>query len=51
MMELYSSIPIFVIVTLASTYVVAMAYKNTKFVLKHKVIIPELTMGQGDGIL
>ncbi|XP_043219631.1 translocon-associated protein subunit gamma-like [Amphibalanus amphitrite] len=39
MMDLYSSIPIFLIITLASTYLVAMAYKNTKFILKHKIAV------------
>lgn len=37
MIDVYSSIVSFIIVTLASTYLVAFAYKNTKFVLKHKV--------------
>jgi translocon-associated protein subunit gamma len=37
MIDLYSSIISFIAVTLASTYLVALAYKNTKFVLKHKV--------------
>jgi translocon-associated protein subunit gamma len=36
-MDLYHAAPLFVIVTLLSTYLVAMAYKNVKFVLKHKV--------------
>jgi len=36
-MDLYSSAILFVIVTIVSTYLVAMAYKNVKFVLKHKV--------------
>lgn len=37
MIDLYSSLISFVVVTLASTWLVAFAYKNTKFVLKHKV--------------
>ncbi|KAJ8865908.1 hypothetical protein PR048_033431 [Dryococelus australis] len=37
MIDLYSSLVSFVVVTLVSTYLVALAYKNTKFVLKHKV--------------
>uniref|UniRef100_A0A6A7FP40 Translocon-associated protein subunit gamma n=1 Tax=Hirondellea gigas TaxID=1518452 RepID=A0A6A7FP40_9CRUS len=37
MMDPLSSSPLFVIITGASTYLVAFAYKNTKFVLKHKV--------------
>lgn len=36
-MDLYSSAILFVLVTIVSTYLVAMAYKNVKFVLKHKV--------------
>merc|ERR1712198_16955 len=37
MMEPLSSAVIFALVTGVATYLVAMAYKNTKFVLKHKV--------------
>jgi len=37
MMEPLSSAVIFIIVTAIATYLVAMAYMNTKFVLKHKV--------------
>lgn len=37
MIDLYSSVVSFIAMTLASTYLVALAYKNTKFVLKHKV--------------
>lgn len=37
MIDLYSSIISFIGVTCVSTYLVALAYKNTKFVLKHKV--------------
>jgi translocon-associated protein subunit gamma len=36
-MDLYSSSPLFLIVTILSTYLIALAYKNVKFVLKHKV--------------
>jgi len=36
-MDPISSSPLFVLVTLVSTWLVAFAYKNTKFVLKHKV--------------
>ncbi|XP_071446933.1 translocon-associated protein subunit gamma [Hetaerina americana] len=39
MIDLYSSTILFIVVTLASTYLVAFAYKNTKFVLKHKVAV------------
>lgn len=39
MIDLISSLVFFVIVTLASTYLVALAYKNTKFVLKHKIAV------------
>lgn len=38
MMDLYSTFVLFIAITCASTYLVAFAYKNTKFVLKHKVI-------------
>lgn len=40
MIDLYSSFISFIVVTLGSTYLVALAYKNTKFVLKHKVTLP-----------
>nr|CAD7588390.1 unnamed protein product [Timema genevievae] len=39
MIELYSSLISFVVVTVASTFLIALAYKNTKFVLKHKVAV------------
>lgn len=39
MIDMFSSIILFVIVTLGSTYLVAFAYKNTKFVLKHKIAV------------
>nr|CAG4638819.1 EOG090X0GZE [Cyclestheria hislopi] len=38
-MDPLSSSPIFLVITLLSTYLIAFAYKNTKFVLKHKVAI------------
>merc|ERR1712038_1583781 len=37
MMDIYQSAIIFSVMTLISTYLVALAYKNVKFVLKHKV--------------
>uniref|UniRef100_A0A1D1YDY7 Translocon-associated protein subunit gamma n=1 Tax=Anthurium amnicola TaxID=1678845 RepID=A0A1D1YDY7_9ARAE len=39
MIDLWASLISFVVVTLVSTYLVAFAYKNTKFVLKHKVAV------------
>jgi len=39
MMDLWSSWYVFFAVTIISTYLVAFAYKNTKFVLKHKVAV------------
>uniref|UniRef100_A0A0A9WYI6 Translocon-associated protein subunit gamma n=1 Tax=Lygus hesperus TaxID=30085 RepID=A0A0A9WYI6_LYGHE len=39
MIDVYSSVVSFIIVTLVSTYLVAFAYKNTKFVLKHKIAV------------
>lgn len=38
-MDLLSSAVFFVVVTGLSTYLMAMAYKNTKFQLKHKVAV------------
>lgn len=38
-MDLYQSIIFYVVMTLVSSYLVAMAYKNVKFVLKHKIAI------------
>merc|ERR1712154_165797 len=38
-MDLYQSAIIFVIGTIISTYFVAMAYKNVKFILKHKIAL------------
>jgi len=37
MMDLTQWMPLFVIISSLATYLVAFAYKNTKFVLKHKV--------------
>ncbi|CAG9760351.1 unnamed protein product [Ceutorhynchus assimilis] len=37
MMEIYSSLILFVVVTALSTYLLAIAYRNTKFTLKHKI--------------
>ena len=37
MMDPISSSLLFLLITAASTHLVAFAYKNTKFVLKHKV--------------
>lgn len=39
MIDIFSSLLLFVLVTGASTYLLAMAYKNTKFTLKHKIAI------------
>lgn len=39
MIDVYSSLISFVLVTLASTYLVQMAYCNTQFILKHKVAV------------
>ncbi|RUS88710.1 hypothetical protein EGW08_003525 [Elysia chlorotica] len=38
-MDLYQSAVFFVIGTLISTYLVALAYKNVKFILKHKIAL------------
>nr|CAG4642151.1 EOG090X0GZE [Eurycercus lamellatus] len=38
-MDLLTSSPLFLIVTCLSTYLVSFAYKNTKFILKHKVAV------------
>lgn len=37
LIDIYANLISFFLVTLASTYALALAYKNTKFVLKHKV--------------
>lgn len=39
MIDVYASLISFVVVTIVSTYLVQMAYRNTKFVLKHKVAV------------
>lgn len=39
MIDVYSSLILFAIVTAISTYLLAMAYKNTKFTLKHKIAV------------
>lgn len=38
LIDIYANLISFVLVTLVSTYALALAYRNTKFVLKHKVI-------------
>jgi len=37
-MDIYQSAVIFVVMTLICAYFIAMAYKNVKFVLKHKYV-------------
>lgn len=39
MIDLYSSFILFIAVTAMSTYLIAMAYRNTKFLLKHKIAV------------
>ncbi|XP_057662988.1 translocon-associated protein subunit gamma [Diorhabda carinulata] len=39
MIDLYSSLIVFAMVTAISTYLLAMAYRNTKFTLKHKIAV------------
>ncbi|XP_003705748.1 PREDICTED: translocon-associated protein subunit gamma [Eufriesea mexicana] len=39
LIDIYANLISFVLVTLASTYALALAYKNTKFVLKHKIAV------------
>lgn len=39
MINIISSILTFIIVTATSTYLIAFAYKNTKFILKHKIAV------------
>lgn len=39
MIDLISTFLLFILVTAASTYLLAMAYRNTKFTLKHKVAV------------
>ena len=37
-MDLYQSAIVFILGTVISTYLVAMSYKNVKFILKHKSV-------------
>jgi len=39
LIDVYSSLILFVIVTSISTYLLALAYRNTKFTLKHKIAV------------
>lgn len=39
MIDIVSTLILFVIVTALSTYLLAMAYRNTKFTLKHKIAV------------
>ncbi|KAJ8955332.1 hypothetical protein NQ318_003426 [Aromia moschata] len=39
MIDVYSSLILFAVVTALSTYLLAMAYRNTKFTLKHKIAV------------
>lgn len=39
MIDVVGSILLFVLVTLASTYLLSVAYRNTKYLLKHKIAI------------
>jgi len=39
LMDILTSSPIFLLITLGSTWLMAFAYKNTKFSLKHKVAV------------
>lgn len=39
LIDLYANLISFIGITLLSTYALALAYKNTKFILKHKVCI------------
>ncbi|XP_018565648.1 translocon-associated protein subunit gamma [Anoplophora glabripennis] len=39
MIDVYSSLILFAVVTAVSTYLLAMAYRNTKFTLKHKIAV------------
>ena len=39
LIEIYSSLILFVVVTSIATYLLALAYKNTKFTLKHKIAV------------
>lgn len=39
LIDVYSSLVLFVVVTSIATYLLALAYKNTKFTLKHKIAV------------
>ncbi|CAG9828167.1 unnamed protein product [Diabrotica balteata] len=39
MIDIYSSLILFAVITAISTYLLAMAYRNTKFTLKHKIAV------------
>lgn len=39
LIDVYSNLISFFVITLISTYALALAYKNTKFVLKHKIAV------------
>ncbi|EFA11879.1 translocon-associated protein subunit gamma [Tribolium castaneum] len=39
LIDIYSSLVLFVVVTSIATYLLALAYKNTKFTLKHKIAV------------
>ena len=39
MIDMYASVLPFILVTFLSTYLLAMAYRNTKFILKHKIAV------------
>lgn len=39
MIDIFSSLILFILVTIVSTYLLAMAYRNTKFLLKHKIAV------------
>lgn len=39
MMDIYSSLILYIAVTTVSTYLLAIAYRNTKFALKHKIAV------------
>jgi len=39
MIEMMPALVWFILVTLGSTYLISFAYKNTKFILKHKVCV------------
>lgn len=39
MIDVVASVVFFLLVTLASTYLLAMAYRNTKYVMKHKIAV------------